>query len=121
MATKFVLKKGPTGKFRFSLLARNGQVIATSQAYETKRAALQGIESVRKNAVMAALVDSTEKPAAAAPAKAAPKAAAAKAAPKAAAKAAPRAAAAKAAPKAAAKTAAKPAAKAASRAAAKKK
>lgn len=108
MASKFVLKKGPTGKFRFSLHGRNGQVVATSQAYESKRAALQGIESVRKNAVAASLVDSTEKPAAAAPARAA---AAVKKAPvrkAAAAKTAPKAAAAKVAPKAAArKTAAK--------------
>ena len=30
MAAKFVLKKGSTGKFRFNLVATNGQVIATS-------------------------------------------------------------------------------------------
>jgi hypothetical protein len=34
MAAKFVLKKGSTGKFRFNLVATNGQVIATSEAYE---------------------------------------------------------------------------------------
>ena len=50
MAAKYVLKKGSTGKFRFSLYATNGRVVATSEAYETKRAALAGIESVRKNA-----------------------------------------------------------------------
>lgn len=50
MAAKYVLKKGSTGKFRFSLLATNGRVVATSEAYETKRAALAGIESVRSNA-----------------------------------------------------------------------
>lgn len=33
MAAKFVLKKGSTGKFRFNLVATNGQVIATSEAY----------------------------------------------------------------------------------------
>ena len=38
MAAKFVLKKGSTGKFRFNLVATNGQVIATSEAYESKRA-----------------------------------------------------------------------------------
>ena len=37
---KFVVKKGPTGKFRFSLVSTNGQVVASSQAYETKRAAM---------------------------------------------------------------------------------
>ena len=50
MAAKYVLKKGTTGKFRFSLHASNGQIVATSEAYETKRAALAAIESVRKNA-----------------------------------------------------------------------
>lgn len=59
MAAKFVLKKGSTGKFRFNLLATNGQVIATSEAYETKRAALGGIDSVRKNAGDAEIDDLT--------------------------------------------------------------
>ena len=48
MPAKFVVKKGPTGKFRFNVVAANGQVIATSEAYETKRAALAGIKSVQK-------------------------------------------------------------------------
>ena len=39
MAAKFVLKKGSTGKFRFNLVATNGQVIATSEAYESKASA----------------------------------------------------------------------------------
>jgi uncharacterized protein YegP (UPF0339 family) len=56
---KFVVKKGPTGKFRFSLLSTNGQVVAASEAYETKRAALNGVASVRKLAAAATLVDTT--------------------------------------------------------------
>jgi uncharacterized protein YegP (UPF0339 family) len=36
VAAKFVLKKGSTGKFHFNLVATNGQVIATSEAYESK-------------------------------------------------------------------------------------
>ncbi len=60
MAAKFVVKKGTTGKFRFNLLATNGQVIATSEAYESKRACLDGIESVRKNAPDAPVDDQTE-------------------------------------------------------------
>jgi uncharacterized protein YegP (UPF0339 family) len=59
VAGKFVVKKGPTGKFRFSLLSTNGQVVAVSEAYETKRAALSGVESVRKLAAAATLVDTT--------------------------------------------------------------
>jgi uncharacterized protein YegP (UPF0339 family) len=61
MAGKFVLKKGPTGKYRFNLHSSNGRVIATSDAYETKRAALAGIESVRKHAAAAKLEDTTAK------------------------------------------------------------
>lgn len=49
-AGKFVLKKGHSGKFHFNLVAGNGQVIATSQSYETKASALNGIRSVQVNA-----------------------------------------------------------------------
>jgi uncharacterized protein YegP (UPF0339 family) len=59
MAGKFVLKKGSTGKFHFNLVAGNGQVIATSEAYESKSAALNGIESVQKNAPDAKIDDET--------------------------------------------------------------
>jgi uncharacterized protein YegP (UPF0339 family) len=59
VAAKFVLKKGSTGKFHFNLVAGNGQVIATSEAYESKAAALNGIESVQKNAPVAQLDDQT--------------------------------------------------------------
>jgi uncharacterized protein YegP (UPF0339 family) len=59
MAGKFVLKKGSTGKFHFNLVAGNGQVIATSETYESKSAALNGIESVQKNAPDAKIDDQT--------------------------------------------------------------
>jgi uncharacterized protein len=59
VAAKYVIKSGRTGKFRFNLLATNGQVIATSETYETKRACLAGIESVRKNATNAVVDDQT--------------------------------------------------------------
>ena len=61
MAAKFVLKKGTTGKFRFNLVATNGQVIATSEAYETKASALKGIESVKRNAPTAEIDDQTQR------------------------------------------------------------
>ena len=60
MPGKFVVKKGPTGKFRFTLLSTNGQVVASSEAYETKRAALAGVASVQKNAPDATVVGLTE-------------------------------------------------------------
>ena len=50
MAGKFVLKKGSSGKYHFNLVAANGQVIATSETYERKQSALNGIESVKSNA-----------------------------------------------------------------------
>jgi uncharacterized protein len=59
MAGKFVLKKGTTGKFHFNLVAGNGQVIATSEAYESKESALRGIESVKANAPGAQVDDQT--------------------------------------------------------------
>ncbi len=61
MAGTFVLKKGATGKFHFNLLAGNGQVIATSESYESKSAALNGIESVKQNAPDARVDDQTDK------------------------------------------------------------
>ena len=60
MAAKFVLKKGSAGKFSFSLVATNGQVIATSEAYESKASAVNGIESVKRNAADAAIDDQTD-------------------------------------------------------------
>lgn len=50
MAGKFELKKSSNGKFFFNLLAGNGQTVLTSEMYESKPSALNGIESVKKNA-----------------------------------------------------------------------
>ena len=61
MAAKFVLKKGSTGKFRFNLVAPNDQVIATSEAYESRASAINGIESVKRNAPSAEIDDQTDK------------------------------------------------------------
>jgi uncharacterized protein YegP (UPF0339 family) len=60
MSGKFVLEKGSTGNFHFNLHAANGQVIATSQHYESKESALGGIESVKRNAPDAQVEDNTE-------------------------------------------------------------
>ncbi|HEV7643979.1 MAG TPA: YegP family protein [Pyrinomonadaceae bacterium] len=49
MAGKYELKKSASGKYHFNLKAGNGQVILSSEMYETKAAANNGIESVRKN------------------------------------------------------------------------
>lgn len=61
MPGKFVVKKGSTGKFRFSLLSTNGRVVATSEAYNTKAACLNGVKAVRNLAADATLEDQTTK------------------------------------------------------------
>ena len=50
MAGKFELKTAANGKFHFNLKAGNGQIILSSEMYETKAAAENGIASVVKNA-----------------------------------------------------------------------
>ncbi len=59
MAGKFELYKDSGGKFRFRLKASNGQVIAVGEAYDSKAAAMSGIESVKKNAGKATVDDQT--------------------------------------------------------------
>ena len=61
MPGKFVIKKGTTGKFRFNLLSTNGQVVATSEAYNTKASALGGVRAVKSLAADAAIEDQTTK------------------------------------------------------------
>ncbi len=60
MAGKFELYKDGQGKYRFRLKAGNGEIIAVGEAYESKASALGGIDSVRRNAADAELVDQTE-------------------------------------------------------------
>ncbi len=55
---KFVVRTVKSG-IKFDLEASNGQVIATSEIYESKDACLNGVESVRKNAPIANLEDQT--------------------------------------------------------------
>jgi uncharacterized protein YegP (UPF0339 family) len=53
MPGKFEIKTGKNGKVHFNLKATNGQVILTSEKYETRKACEGGIASVRKNATNA--------------------------------------------------------------------
>ena len=57
--SKFVLRAVASG-FKFDLYAANGQVIATSEVYETKAACRKGVASVRKNASTGKVEDQTE-------------------------------------------------------------
>lgn len=57
MAGKFEVYTDKAGKYRFRLKAGNGQVIAAGEAYESKAACLNGIESVKRNAPDAPIVE----------------------------------------------------------------
>lgn len=57
MAAKFEVYKDKADKFRFRLKAGNGQVIAVGEAYSSKDACLNGIESIKKNAPVAEIVE----------------------------------------------------------------
>ena len=59
MVGKFELYKDRAGKYRFRLKASNGQVIAASERYNSRASALNGIESIRKNAPKAPVDDQT--------------------------------------------------------------
>ena len=54
---KFEVYVDKAGEFRFRLKARNGEIIAASEGYKAKASCLNGIESVKKNAPDAEVVE----------------------------------------------------------------
>lgn len=56
---KFIIKSVPTGT-RFDLVAGNGEVIANSEVYASMAGCKNGINSVIRNAPIAAVEDQTE-------------------------------------------------------------
>ena len=54
---KFEVYVDKAGEFRFRLTARNGEIIAASEGYKAKASCLNGIESVKKNAPDAEVVE----------------------------------------------------------------
>ena len=54
---KFEIYTDKAGEFRFRLKATNGQIIAVSEGYKAIASCLNGIESVKKNAVDAKIVE----------------------------------------------------------------
>ena len=54
---KFEMYEDKAGEFRFRLKARNGEIIATSEGYKTKASCENGIDSVKKNAPEAEVVE----------------------------------------------------------------
>lgn len=59
MPAKFELYKDMAGKFRYRLKASNGTILASSDGYDSKRSAMNGIKSLRKNATDAEIDDRT--------------------------------------------------------------
>jgi len=49
------------GKYRFRLKAANGEMIAVSERYVSKQGCVDEIESVKKNAPIAKIVEAKEK------------------------------------------------------------
>lgn len=60
MAAKFEWFQDKAKKYRFRLKAANGQIIATSEAYNSKDSCMNGIESVKANAPKAEVVETKE-------------------------------------------------------------
>lgn len=54
---KFEVYLDKAGEYRYRLKARNGEIIATGEGYKAKASCLKGIESVRKNAPDAKVVE----------------------------------------------------------------
>lgn len=54
---KFEIYQDKAGEYRFRLKATNGQVIAVSEGYTTLANCENGVESVKKNAVDAEIVE----------------------------------------------------------------
>lgn len=56
---RFDRKTSTNGKFYFNLKASNGQIIGTSEMYESEASRDNGIDSVKRNAPEATVVDET--------------------------------------------------------------
>lgn len=56
---KFVISQRANGDYQFNLKATNGQVIGTSEMYESEASRKNGVESVQKNAPDATVDDTT--------------------------------------------------------------
>ena len=58
---KFEMYTDKAGEFRFRLKARNGEIIAVSEGNKAKASCMNGIESVKKNAPEAQIVEVEDK------------------------------------------------------------
>ena len=53
---KFEVYLDKRGEYRFRLKARNGEIIATGEGYKAKASCLNGIDSIRRNALESPVV-----------------------------------------------------------------
>ncbi len=58
---KFEVYADKAGEFSFRLKAKNGEIIAVSEGYKAKASCMNGIESVKKNAPEAQIVEVEDK------------------------------------------------------------
>ncbi|GLK68411.1 YegP family protein [Hansschlegelia plantiphila] len=56
---KFEIYKDKSGEFRFRFVASNGEKMFASEGYAAKASAQKAIESIKKNAPGAEVVDTT--------------------------------------------------------------
>lgn len=68
MPAKYVLSQKPSG-YHWNLMATDGRVIASSEVYTSKAAAMTGIRSVQRNGATEVIVTEEELKASRAPAK----------------------------------------------------
>ena len=54
---KFEMYQDKAGEYRFRLKARNGEIIGVSEGYTSKANCVNGVESVKKNAAEAEIVE----------------------------------------------------------------
>jgi uncharacterized protein len=57
---KFVVHRSKDGRFYWTVVGGNGEVMAQSQTMSAKASCLSSIESIRKNAADAEVVDKTD-------------------------------------------------------------
>lgn len=57
--SRFERKESSNGKYFFSLKSSNGQIVGSSEMYESEASRDNGIESVKKNAADATVEDET--------------------------------------------------------------
>ena len=58
---KFEMYLDKAGEYRFRLKAKNGEIIATGESYKAKAGCLNGIDSIKRNAPDAEIINLIEK------------------------------------------------------------